>query len=410
MAKAGENSLKSLIFLLASIMAMSPLAIDLYLPAMPVMASELATTMPVMQNTLSIYLLGYACGLVLFGPLSDIRPRRTMVIMGISGFLVCSFAQIFCQTIELFFVLRFVQAFIISSALVVIPATIKEYYGVNTAKGLSYVSMVMMLAPMIAPAIGSILLAVSGWQLIFIALTAYALTMLGLVIRFMPEKKQRQVQPQSLAFFRRYHLVFSRQKARVDLMTSMAVSLAFFAYITAIPFVYLSVYQTSEFTFSALFGSAVFALMTAHFINTRLVGKVGSRAMLNGGLLVALIFSTALVLVTVSRAPISWFVTALLPLMGSLSIIAANADALVYSRFKQHLGTATAVIGVLRFGVGALAGPIMAFFHNGSATVFAALMFSCIALIVLFQLPANLKRMRYRHTQQVFKQKLKAQG
>lgn len=396
MAKAGENSLKSLIILLASVMALSPLAIDLYLPAMPIMAHDFSTTMPMMQNTLSIYLLGYASGLVLFGPLSDISPRRTLVILGVLGFLVCSFVQIFSQSIEMFFALRFAQAFVISAAIVVIPATIKEYYGKNTAKGLSYVSMVMMLAPMIAPTIGSVLLSISGWQLIFIVLTSYAFVMFVLVIRYMPEKKELATTKQSLEFFSRYKLVFARKKARVDLITSMTVSLAFFSYITAIPFVYLTVYGTSEFEFSVLFGSVVFALMSAHFINARLVGRFGSRAMLNAGMLVAVIFSTALLLVTLANGPIEFFVGTLLPLMGSLSIIAANADALVYSRFKQHLGTATAVIGVLRFGVGALAGPILAFFHNGTSIVFASLMFTCIALIVMLQLPSNMKRVKQR--------------
>lgn len=396
MSQLGEHSLKRLIILLASLMAMSPLAIDLYLPAMPVMAQDFSTTMPMMQNTLSIYLAGYACGLILFGPLSDINPRRKLAIIGVAGFTLCSFAQIFCQSIEAFFALRFAQAFIVSSALVIIPATIREYYGKNTAKGLSYVSMVMMLAPMIAPTIGSVLLSISGWPLIFIALTSYAVVMLVLVIRFLPEKKQRSPKPKSLEFFSRYKLVFTRKKARTDLLTSMVVSLAFFSYITAIPFVYLSVYQLSEFQFSVLFGVAVFALMTAHFINSRLVTKVGSRAMLNGGLLVAMTFSIALVISTVTHAHIAIFVASLLPLMGSLSVIAVNADALVFSRFKMHLGTATAVIGVLRFGVGALAGPILAFFHDGTATVFASLMFSCIAFIAILQLPTNIRLRKYR--------------
>lgn len=398
MTAASEQSMKGLIILLACIMAMSPLAIDLYLPAMENMATDLSTTMPMMQNTLSIYLLGYACGLILFGPLSDILTRRRLVIFGISGFTVCSFLQGYSQSLEGFMALRFIQAFISSAAIVVIPGTIRERYGKNTAKGLSYVSMVMMLAPMIAPAIGSGLLALSGWGLIFFSLGSYALLILVFAIRFLPERRDEPSQ-KSLQFFNRYKIVFTRKKAQLDLASSMLVSLAFFSYLTAIPFVYLTVYKLTEFEFSILFGGAVFGLMVAHFINTRLVGKVGSRAMLNGGILVALSFSLTLLLVTLSTNSIVFFVVAVVPLMGSLSIIAVNSDALVLTRFKQQIGTATAVIGVLRFGVGALAGPILAFFHNGTSVVFAGLMFTCIALIAICQLPINMKLAKYKQAQ-----------
>ncbi len=390
MSKLGEISLKSLIILLACVMAMSPMAIDLYLPAMSVMSQAFSTTMPVMQNTLSVYLIGYASGLVIFGPLSDTLARRTMMLIGITGFALCSFALALSSSIEVFITLRFCQAFICSAALVVIPGTIREKFGKDTAKGLSYVSMVMMLAPMAAPAIGSVLLAMSGWRLIFFSLTGYAITLLVLVYRYLPEKAEPATS-KKIEFLSRYKLVFTRKKARYDLASSMIVSLAFFGYLTAIPFVYLDVFHLNEFEFSLLFGTAVFGLMTAHFINSRLVGRHGSRAMLNGGLLVAIVFSSALLLTTLTTNSLTFFVISLIPLMGSLSIIAVNSDALILARFKHQMGTATAVIGVLRFGVGALAGPILAYFHNGTSTVFASLMFSCIVLIALLQLPMNLK-------------------
>ena len=93
-------SLKLLLPLLASILALSPLAIDMYLPAMPVIAEVLKTDMPTVQTTLSIYLLGYALGLLFFGPLSDKYSRRLLVFIGIGGFLVATLILPFSQTIE----------------------------------------------------------------------------------------------------------------------------------------------------------------------------------------------------------------------------------------------------------------------------------------------------------------------
>ena len=141
-----ELSLKLLLPLLAAVIAISPLAIDMYLPAMPILAEQLSTDMPMVQNSLSIYLLGYALGLLFFGPQADKRSRRKLVMLGISGFIVMSIAIAFVTSIEQFLSLRFLQAFISSAATVVVPGTIKERYGKDTAKGFSYVSMIIAVS------------------------------------------------------------------------------------------------------------------------------------------------------------------------------------------------------------------------------------------------------------------------
>lgn len=382
-----QVSLKLLLPLLASIIALSPLAIDMYLPAMPVLAEYLDTDMPMIQNSLSIYLFGYALGLILFGPMADKYPRRNMVIIGVSGFLIASILLPFVTNVEQFLLLRFVQAFISSAATVVVPGTIREYYQKDTAKGLSYVSMIMMFAPMIAPSIGSVLLVSHSWQLIFYVLSAYSLIVLVLVIKYLPKAaREKIINEVEVSFITRYKIVFSNRKARLDIISSMMISLAFFAYITAIPFVYLTVFKVTELSFSVLFGITVVALMTAHFINTRLVSRKGSRKMLWYGLSVSVMASTALLTVNFLAMPLIYTVLAILPLMGSISMVAVNADALVLTRFPEQSGTATAVIGTLRFGVGAFAGPIMAYYYDGSALPFAGLMFSSVLVVLLCQI------------------------
>ena len=169
----------------------------------------------------------------------------------------------------------------------------------------------------------------------------------------------------------------------------MMISMAFFAYITAIPFVYLTVFNVSEFNFSILFGITVVALMSAHFINTRLVVRKGSRKMLRYGLRCAMIASITLLVVNYFSLPLVYTVASILPLMGGISMVAVNSDALVITKFPEHSGTATAVIGTLRFGIGALAGPILAYFYDGSAFPFAVLMFSAVSVVLLCQIKIN---------------------
>lgn len=380
-------SLKLLLPLLAAILAVSPLAVDMYLPAMPTLAKHLDTPMAMVQNSLSIYLLGYALGLILFGPLADKYPRRALVLLGIGGFLIASLLLPMATSIEQFLGIRFLQAFVSSAATVVVPGAIREYYGKDTAKGLSYVSMIMMLAPMIAPSIGSVLLLAHSWQLIFYTLAGYSFIVFLLSAKYLPnavmEKEAEQaLAQQNFSFIERYKIVLGNRQARLDIVTSMVISLAFFSYITAIPFVYLTVYGVSEFSFSVLFAINVLALMSAHFINTRFVVRKGSRAMLRFGLTISVVAATVLLLVNLLQLPLQYTVLAILPLMGSISMVAVNSDALILTKFPSHSGTATAVIGTLRWGIGALAGPILAFYYDGSAKPFAWLMF-CSVLVVL---------------------------
>ncbi len=367
-------------------MAVSPLAIDLYLPAMPQLASALHTDMPAIQNTLSIYLVGYAMGLLFFGPLADKYPRRHLVLLGLIGFLVATVALLFASNIETFLAMRFIQAFVSSAATVVVPGTIREVYQHNTAKGLSYVSMIMMLAPMIAPSIGSVILLAHSWEAIFICLSLYAVAVLLCVYFFLPNSST-SVSTEQVSFLGRYKIVLANKGARLELFASMLVSLAFFAYITAIPFVYLTVFGLSEFWFSILFAANVLALMSAHFINSKLVTRKGSRRMFGYGVVVATLASSSLVLVNYLALPLFYTVLSILPLMGSISMVAVNADALVLQNFAHQSGTATAVIGVLRFGVGGFAGPILAYFYDGSALPFSLLMWCSVLLVVAAQMP-----------------------
>lgn len=375
----------SLIALLAAVIAITPLAIDMYLPAMQIMVSDLDTSMALVQQSLSIYLAAYAVGMLLFGPLADMLGRRPLALAGLIGFLISCVLLSVVDSIEGFLFWRAAQAFCGAAATVVIPGIVRHLYQQHTAKGMSYVSMIMMLAPLIAPAVGSGIMYIGHWQVIFDVLAGYALIVLLLSWRFMPEvpRDTSVVKP---AFFSGYQQVFANKAAWPHIATSMFASFSFFTFLTAVSFVYISYYGVSEQLFALLFGLNVSALILANFLNSRLVTRKGPQFMLNAGLVLAVGCATLLSIFSYFELGLWFTVFTIAPLMASLGLVATNADAMILMKFPDHTGTATAVIGTLRFGVGALAGPLLGVFYTGTALPFSLLMLTGALFIVLAQL------------------------
>ncbi|WP_105168618.1 Bcr/CflA family efflux MFS transporter [Pseudoalteromonas sp. T1lg23B] len=373
--------------LLASIVALTPLAIDLYLPAMVAIAEQLNTSLEKVQVSLSSYLAGYALGMLVFGPLADRFSRTLLARFGLFGFAISSALLAMSTNIETFNLLRVAQAFTGAAASVVVPGIIRHFYQQDTAKGMSYVSMIMMLAPLLAPSIGAALMLVWHWSAIFWCLTLYAIVVFVFITfanidvpRFSDDKVSAHF------FFKNYQQVLSNKLCRMDLLTSMAASFAFFCFLTSVPFVYLDYFNVSEQLFGVLFALNVMALMFGNFLNTRLVPKLGSRRLLYIGLIIGMIAGTTLVFESTLQVNVWIFASTIAPLMMSLGIIASNADALILIAFEKHTGTATAVIGTLRFGSGAFVGPILAFIKPSTALPFACLMLSAVVLCCSYQL------------------------
>jgi DHA1 family bicyclomycin/chloramphenicol resistance-like MFS transporter len=381
--------------LFASIVAITPLAIDMYLPAMLIMSQDLNTPISNIQMSLSVYLAGYALGMLFFGPLADQFGRRKLAVIGLSGFCISSLVLAFTRQIEVFFVFRALQAFTGAAATVVVPGVIRYIYQKDTAKGMSYVSMIMMIAPLIAPTIGSILMGYWHWSSIFMVLALYSLIILLLVAKYFIEIPIFKSDKKGInLFLDSYSAVFRNKKARLDITTSVLASFAFFCFLTSAPFIYLDYFQVSESRFGFLFAFNVIALMLGNFLNTRLVPKVGSRKMLHAGLLLALVSASLLFSTSILNSGLYYTIAALAPLMMSLGIMASNSDALVLLRFEEKSGTATAVIGTLRFGIGALAGPLLALFWVKNTMPFTSLMLTSVILIVLCQLKIRINEKR----------------
>ncbi|MCL1127535.1 multidrug effflux MFS transporter [Shewanella surugensis] len=386
MYSAAQMKLLFLTVMLSTIIAITPFSTDLYLPAMTNMASDFKVHITLIQQSLSLFFAGFGLGMFIFGPLIDRWGRRQFVIWGIFGFMLASVLAAFSTQIEWFLTLRFIQALSGAAATVAIPGYIKELYGKDTPKGMSYVNLIMMLAPLIAPLVGSLIMGLGQWNLIFLFLAGYGLIIFILSVVWLRFPSDHQSHNRSqLSFIKNYQMVFSTPGVKLDILTSFFASFAFFCYITDSSFVFMQVFGLDKYTFSLIFASNVGALILGSFINGRLLDRYGSAKLLAAATLLAMMTASGLVTVNVLGLSYYYTILTLLPFMGCLWVMSVNADSIVYMQFKKEVGTASAVIGTLKFGSGALSGPLLALFHSGTAVPFSGLLLSAVVMACLCQ-------------------------
>ncbi|WP_133407280.1 multidrug effflux MFS transporter [Parashewanella tropica] len=392
MNNASAISKVFLIPLLAAITAITPLAIDMYLPALKAIAGSLNTDVIEIQQSLSTYLAGYAVGLMCFGYLADKLGRRPLVIFGLFSFSIISFFLSKTTEHDMFFLLRFLQAFAGSAATVVIPGYIKDIYGKDTAKGLSYVRLIMMGAPLVAPALGTFILQSYHWHMIFIVLAIYSALMFTIVFwkLKLPSDKDKSIRTDK-TLFGAYYTVLNQKEARPYIACSVLSSLAFFGYLTASSFILMEVFGVSAEMFALLFSLNVGSLMAANILNSRLSSRFGAKRMLNAAAILGIVSGMGMVLINLIGTNYIGMMAFTMPFLASLGIVSVSCDALVLMKFHKETGSASAVVGTLRFAFGALAGPILAFFYTGTAMPFSMLVLTTVILIYILQLRADKK-------------------
>ncbi|MGV3591005.1 MAG: multidrug effflux MFS transporter [Gammaproteobacteria bacterium] len=379
---------------MAAIAALPPLAVDMYLPAMPQIATSLGADINTIQNSLSVFLLGFGMGMLCFGPFSDRFGRRPMALIGLSGFVLASLLVTLSSTAAMFLLFRFVQGFIGSAATVNVPAMIRDCYGKDTAKGMSTVMMIMLVAPLVAPLLGSFTLVVASWRGIFAALTLYAAILVVLTWWRLPETRPPLAPGERRTMFGNYRIILGNHRVWLDLLTYIMLALAFFTYLTAASFLYITWYGASETEFGFLFAITAVSLIAANFINVRVVTRVGTRRMMHAGLAIAL--ASALVLAfleTSGSGSLYAMVAGFFCITGGLGIAWVNADALVVIEFPRQASSASAVIGTLRFGIGSLAGPVLALTYTGTSTPTVTLIACCLVGASVLQMLRRMQRL-----------------
>lgn len=375
---SSPHNLAQLILLLAGLTAIAPLAIDAYLPAMPLMAKELAVSIHDIELSLSLFLAGFAAGQLTGGPLSDHFGRRRIIFIGLTLFCLASIGIVISQSLYGLWSWRVIQALGGGMAIVNSSAVIRDVSsGRDSARYLSHMAIIMMIAPLIAPLIGTACLYLSGWHSIFIVLSAYALLIGLLLYRLLPET--RQVRAHKTSAVSRYVEVLSHRKARAYLAAQSFAYAGMFSFITASPSVYMVFFEVSASVYPILFGMNVLMMIVVNRINVRLLNYYEPPCLLRLGQLIQVAVGGLMLLyILLSPAPLlTLIVGGVMLFIGAQALIVSNAVASTVEFFPHSSATATAVLGSFGFLSGAASGLLVSSLGDGSLWPMISVMSGC---------------------------------
>jgi DHA1 family bicyclomycin/chloramphenicol resistance-like MFS transporter len=351
-----------LIFILGALTAFGPLSIDMYLPGLPDLAATLDAPAWAAQLTLTACLAGLALGQIVAGPLSDRLGRRAPLLAGVSAYAGASLLCALAPSVYALVGLRFVQGLAGAAGIVIARAVVRDMYtGREAARFFSMLMLVNGAAPILAPVLGGQVLEVTSWRGVFVVLAAIGVLLAAAAALGLPETLDAaRRHPGGVGATLR---TFGRLLAdRGFLGHALACGLSFgamFAYIAGSPFVLQEIYGASPQLFSVMFAANALGIVAASQLNRVLIGRFEPRAIMVAALGVqALAGVTLLVAVAVGTGV--WPVVVLLfAVVSSLGLVMPNATALALADHPDVAGSASGLLGVMQFIVGATTAPLV---------------------------------------------------
>lgn len=378
--KTAQNHI-TLILLLAVLSSVTPLAVDAYLPSMPDIAQDLGVKINKIELTISIFLIFFALGQLSGGILSDRIGRKKIALFGLFGFCISSFALFFSNSLDTLYFFRATQAFFGAMATVNSAAIVRDlFHGKEAAKIFSAIASIMMIAPMIAPALGSLVITFFTWNYIFLFLGIYSLFVLILIYFKLPVTGVKSKTKIKEA----YKKVLTHKQAMGYILSVAFGFSGMFIFIEKSSFIYMEYFLISKEYFPLFFGANVLMMIILTKVSMKLIQTIETKKVLKFGIILQLISGLALVGFSFDASIYTIFASMVL-YVGSLGFIFGNAMALALDYFKEDSGVANSVIGVSEFTIAGIIGFLASLVHSETLTPVFLMMVatSLLALISL---------------------------
>ncbi len=368
--------------LLAALVTVSPFAIDTFIAALPDMALDFGVDIGVMELTVTLYFLGFSVGNFIGGPMSDAFGRKTIALIGIATYAIAALIIPYSQSIGFLLAMRVIQAFGGGFATVTSNLFIRDWYeGKQVARLITIISMIILLAPLFAPVLGTALIAWKSWKTVFYFLFIFATTLFVVFMLVIPESRDKSLLTRKLTagqLLGKYKDFFASRLAVITLFAISFPMSGMYLFIAASSFIYLKYFGIEQKYFPLVFGSNVLLNILLSLWNTFLLKKHRPKNILQVGLWLQLASALLLVLaVTVFQSSFWVFFVGIVIFIGSLGLVFGNGSAVILNHNPAVSGSANATIGITRFLLSALIGSLLALFHTGNLLPIAFTMFAC---------------------------------
>ena len=385
------NTGRRALTLLAGIGALTPLAIDMYLPALPQISALLDVPFQRMESSVSTYMVGLAAGVLIGATVSDRLGRKPSVLLGLALFAVCSLMLALTSHADVFLALRVAQAFGGGFAFVNIPAIVRDLYDEqDSARAFTMISMIALTAPLLAPAIGSLVLAVASWRVIFLVLMGYAMILCALIAWRLPETARPDPVGAGLSLFGQVRAnvrrVLTHREAVALTVCQGFVFAVMFAFVADASFAYMVHFGLSSWHFSLLFAANIATLMGFNRLNKQLLKTRRPFEIVPYGIAIQ-VLSSALLVLAVWRDHVSLpvFVPLVMIGVGVHALVTPNLVATFMGRFTHGAGTASGVITGAQYLCAGAISLIAAAVHDGTLwTTSLTMLISALCALAAF--------------------------
>ena len=383
-----------LIITLGALSGFGPLCLDMYLPALPELPAALSSTSSAAQLTLSACIIGLAVGQLITGPLSDRLGRRGPLLVGVALFVVASVMCAVTTSMTLLIVVRFLQGAAGAAGIVIGRAVVADMFaGKAAAAYFSAIATINGLAPILAPVIGGQVLRVGTWRTVFWVLAGIGLVLL--VLSAVVIKETLPVERRSSGGFggtlRAFHTL-GRDRGYVGaVLAGSMVTAAMFGYISASPFVLQERFGLSAQWFSACFALNAVGIILATQIGRILLRWTTSFVLLAVGVVQALVGAIALTVTVLAGWGLVMMLVSLFVMVSAVGFALPHASAIAMDRHRVIAGSASALLGLTQFALGAVTAPLVGIgdVTSGLAMAITALIATVIGVAaLLFARPA----------------------
>ncbi|EIM06074.1 Bcr/CflA subfamily drug resistance transporter [Planococcus antarcticus DSM 14505] len=381
------------ILLMGALTSLIPFTIDMYLPAFPILADVYETNATSVQLSLTACLLGLAVGQLITGALSDVQGRRKPLLISLVGYVLASVACIFAPNIYIFVLLRFVQGFAASGGLVISRAIVRDVSnGAELTRLFALLMVVNNLVPLLAPSVGSGVLLFADWRGIFLVLTLLGIILL-LVSAFRlkeslpPEKRVSSNLKSTFSNFA--GILKNRQFTGYALAQGFLIG-GVFAYVSGTPFIYQNIYGASPQAFSLLFGMNGIGLIIGSYAVGRFSYIWSEKRFLETALYTATSAGGVLLAVILLEGPLWTVVIPIFFFITSIGVVGTAAFTLAMESQGHVAGSASALLGLLPFILGAATAPLVGIAGENTAVPMGLIIFfMCLIALLAYLLMAK---------------------